>query len=113
MANKEVRKLKVYGQSGTNHKLTPTITLKGAWLKEVGFEIGRCVQIKCENERLIITRDVEREELLKAEEEFVQKEKKRLNRELELNRIMYRNQMVAEKKSQFGNQNSEVTADEK
>ena len=34
------RSIKVVSQSGYNYKATPTITLKGQWLKELGFDIG-------------------------------------------------------------------------
>ena len=37
---KERRNMKIYGMSGYNYKSTPTIMLKGQWLKELGFEIG-------------------------------------------------------------------------
>ena len=39
MAFKKFRKMKVYNVSGYNYKDTPTIILKGDWLKETGFEI--------------------------------------------------------------------------
>ena len=32
------RSIKVVSQSGYNYKATPTITLKGQWLKELGKE---------------------------------------------------------------------------
>ena len=38
MAFKKFRKMKVYNVSGYNYKDTPTIILKGEWLKETGFE---------------------------------------------------------------------------
>ena len=38
---KDVRKIKVYEQSGHNYKPTPTIMLKGLWLEELGFGVGR------------------------------------------------------------------------
>ena len=34
------RSIKVYGQSGYKYQETPTIMLKGMWLKELGVEIG-------------------------------------------------------------------------
>ena len=34
---KEYRELKVLEQSGYQYKPTPTITLKGQWLEELGF----------------------------------------------------------------------------
>lgn len=42
---KERRNMKVYGMSGYNYKSTPTIMLKGQWLKELGFEIGGYVSM--------------------------------------------------------------------
>ena len=32
------RSVKVYGQSGYKYRETPTIMLKGMWLKEAGFD---------------------------------------------------------------------------
>lgn len=55
MAFKKFRKMKVYNVSGYNYKDTPTIILKGDWLKETGFGIGSLIQVECENGKLIIT----------------------------------------------------------
>ena len=52
---KEYRELKVVEQSGYQYKPTPTITLKGQWLKELGFESGNQVIVKCEDGRLTLT----------------------------------------------------------
>lgn len=56
---KERRNMKVYGMSGYNYKSTPTIMLKGQWLKELGFEIGGYVTVSCESGRLVITPDAD------------------------------------------------------
>ena len=37
---KKNRSVKVYGMSGYKYQSTPTIMLKGTWLKELGFDIG-------------------------------------------------------------------------
>lgn len=55
MAFKKFRKMKVYESSGYNYKSTPSIILKGDWLKEIGFDIGGLIQVECENGKLIIT----------------------------------------------------------
>ena len=55
MAFKKFRKMKVYNVSGYNYKDTPTIILKGDWLKETGFEIGSLIQVEFENGKVIIT----------------------------------------------------------
>lgn len=56
MAYKEYRDMKVCEQSGYRYKPTPTITLKGNWLQELGFEIDTPITVKCEDGRLIITK---------------------------------------------------------
>lgn len=55
MAFKKFRKLKVYGMSDHNWRDTPTIILKGKWLKEMGFDVGGLIQVECEDGKLIIT----------------------------------------------------------
>ena len=55
MAFKKFRKMKVYEASGYNYKRTPSIILKGDWLKETGFDGGGLIQVECENGKLIIT----------------------------------------------------------
>ncbi len=49
MAIMKNRNLKVIAQSGYKYRETPTITLKGQWLKDLGFEIGDYVSVSCEN----------------------------------------------------------------
>lgn len=39
------RSIKVYGQSGYKYQETPTIMLKGMWLKELGFDIGDYISV--------------------------------------------------------------------
>lgn len=56
MTFKEYRSMKVYEQSGYQYKATPTITLKGPWLKDCGFDMGTPITVKCEGDRLTITR---------------------------------------------------------
>ena len=59
MKNQKIRSMKVHEQSGYNYKATPTIILKGQWLKEMGFEIGDYITVSCEEGKLIITPDAE------------------------------------------------------
>ncbi|GEM_PF-4749970 len=52
----ETRHLTVYESSGYNYKPTPTIVLKGAWLKQWGFDPGDKLNIVCEGSgKLTIT----------------------------------------------------------
>lgn len=45
MDEKRTRKLKVYAQSGYRYKDTPTIILKGEWLRRCGFKIGDTINV--------------------------------------------------------------------
>ena len=56
MAVKKCRNMKVYEQSGYHYKATPTITLKGLWLRKLGFTEGSHITVQCENGRLTITK---------------------------------------------------------
>ena len=68
MKNQKIRSMKVHEQSGYNYKATPTIILKGQWLKEMGFEIGDYITVSCEEGKLIITPDAEKAAMAKAED---------------------------------------------
>jgi len=51
---KDMRKFKVYKQSGYQYKPTPTITLKGKWLEELGFGVGTPLIVQCNEGKLVI-----------------------------------------------------------
>lgn len=53
---KQYRNMKVYEQSGYQYKSTPTIMLKGQWLRELGFEEGTPITVECAGGKLVITR---------------------------------------------------------
>lgn len=90
------RSIKVYGQSGYKYQETPTIMLKGMWLKELGFEIGDYISVTCEDGRLVITSDAERAAVKAAEAEFMEREMKALQKRYEAEKVKIRAQMVAE-----------------
>ena len=54
------RSIKVYGQSGYKYRETPTIMLKGMWLKEAGFDVGDYISVTCEDDKIVIAKDTER-----------------------------------------------------
>lgn len=59
---KDLRKLKVYSQSGYNYKDIPTILLKGQWLKDLGFDSNTPIAVQCENGKItIVPREPEKE----------------------------------------------------
>ena len=94
MANK--RSVKVYGQSGYKYRETPTIMLKGLWLKEAGFDIGDYISVTCEDGKIIITQDAERAAVKAVEAEFMEREMKALQKRYEAEKVKIRAQMVAE-----------------
>lgn len=90
------RSIKVYGQSGYKYQETPTIMLKGMWLKELGFEIGDYISVTCEDGKIIISKDTERAAVKAAEAEFMEREMKALQKRYEAEKVKIRAQMVAE-----------------
>lgn len=90
------RSIKVYGQSGYKYQETPTIMLKGMWLKELGFDIGDYISVTCEDGRLVITPDAERAAVKAAEAEYMEREMKALQKRYEAEKVKIRARMVAE-----------------
>ena len=90
------RSVKVYGQSGYKYRETPTIMLKGMWIKEVGFDIGDYISVTCEDGKIIITQDAERAAVKAAEAEFMEREMKALQKRYEAEKVKIRAQMVTE-----------------
>ena len=90
------RSIKVYGQSGYKYREKPTITLKGMWLREAGFDIGDYISVICEDGKLIITQDAERAAVKAAEAEFMEREMKAVQKRYEAEKVKIRAQMVAE-----------------
>lgn len=101
MAFKKTRNMKVYGMSGYHYRSTPTIQLKGEWLKEIGFDIGDYISITCENGKLVITPDAERAALKEAEDAFMEKEAKLLQKRFEAEKKRLHEQFVAERKVEY------------
>ena len=64
------RSVKVYGQSGYKYRETPTLMLKGLWLKEASCDIGDYISVTCEDGKIIIAQDAERAALKAAEVGF-------------------------------------------
>ena len=78
MAKKNVRNMKVCGQSGYKYETVPAITLKGKWLEKLGFHLGDYVQVKFENGQLIITPDVNKAQEQEAKTAFMDEKIKKL-----------------------------------
>lgn len=50
------RKMTVYKTTGTGYQRIPQIKMQGGWLEDAGFSIGDHIQIKCQKNRLVITK---------------------------------------------------------
>ena len=79
-----------------------TITLKGQWLKELGFDIGDYVSISCENGKLVITPDDERAAMAEAENAFMEREMASLKKKFEVEKSKLHAQFVAEREARYG-----------
>ncbi len=90
--------------SGYRYKPTPAIRLSGQWLKEIGFNIGDPVLVKCENGKLIITPDKARAELVEEEKAFMERETKKLHERFLNERMM----CVAEPDNGYGKEGAYV-----
>ena len=78
MAKKNVRNMKVCGQSGYKYETVPAITLKGKWLEELGFHLGDNEQVICVNRQQLITPDVNTAQEKVAKTAFMDEEIKKL-----------------------------------
>ena len=95
------RSIKVYGQSGYKYRETPTIMLKGMWLKELGFDIGDYISVTCEDGRLVITPDAERAAVANAEKMFMDKGLSNLRKKFQKEKEQLRAQFVAERSAEY------------
>lgn len=95
------RSIKVYGQSGYEYQETPTIMLKGMWLKELGVEIGDYISIVCEDGKLIITPDTERAEREQVEAKIMENESKAMQKRVKEKRRQLLEQRVAESQIEY------------
>lgn len=95
---KKNRSIKVCAQSGYKYHETPTIMLKGQWLKELGFDIGDYISVSCENGKIVITQDTERAALEESEAREMELLQKRFNAE----RRKLHAQFVAERETGYG-----------
>lgn len=50
------RNMTVYKTTGAEYQHVPQIKMQGGWLKDARFSIGDHIQIKCQKNRLVITK---------------------------------------------------------
>lgn len=71
--------------------------LKGQWLRELGGDIGGYVSVSCDNGRIVIALDSKWIALKEAEELFMEKETKLLQKRMASGKKKLHPQFVAER----------------
>ena len=56
---KENRNMTVYKATDSHYRGIPQIKMQGDWLQKMGFSIGDNIQVKCEKNRIIISKVLE------------------------------------------------------
>jgi len=54
MKNCENKRIKVYEGTGVNTRV-PRVNLQGKWLDELGFSIGKSIEVVCARNMIVIT----------------------------------------------------------
>lgn len=75
---KQYRELTVSEACSYGRSPAPQLRIQGLWLKDLGFDIGDPVRVKCEDGQLIITPDPVRARELEAEKWFMEEEARKL-----------------------------------
>ena len=101
-AKKEYRELTVSEACCYGRKTAPMLRIQGLWFKELGFNIGDPVLVKCEDGKLIIMADTAMAELKKAEKAFMEEETRKLEKRFQQEKKKLHAQFVAEKEAGYG-----------
>lgn len=79
-------------------KSVSMIRVSGLWLEELGFKIGDCVRIKCDNGQLVISLNKEKTQ----EKAFMKEEIKKLEKRFQIEKKEIHARYVAEGKAGYG-----------
>lgn len=83
-------------------KSVPMIRVNGLWLEELGFKVGDCVRIKCDNGQLVISLIEEKAQEKAAEKAFMKEEIKKLEKRFQKEKKEIHVRYVAEGKAGYG-----------
>ncbi len=78
------------------------LRIQGHWFRDLGFNVGDPVLVKCEEGKLIITTDKTRAELIEAEKAFIEEETKKLQKKFLKEKKELRARFVAERAADYG-----------
>lgn len=101
VVRKEFRDLTVsdFYRSG---KSVPMIRVSGLWHEELGFKVGDCARIKCEDGQLIIHLNEEKAQEKAAEKALMEEEMKKLEKRFRKEKEKIYARFVAEGKAGYG-----------
>lgn len=77
---KQYRELTVSEACSYGRNPAPQLRIQGLWLKDLGFNIGDPVKVKCENGQLIITLNPVKAQEREAEKLFMEEETRKLRK---------------------------------
>lgn len=98
---KDFRELTVSESTNYGRKTAPMLRIQGLWFRELGFNIGDLVLVKCEDRKLIITQDASEAELVEAEKVFMEKETRKLHEKFLKEKRELHERFVAERQAGY------------
>lgn len=98
---KEFRELTVSETCGYNYSRVPGIRIQGKWLAELGFEPGDAVLVRCEDGKIVITKDEVLAARKAAEKAFMETELQKLEKRYEEEKERLMASYVAEQKGRY------------
>lgn len=99
---KEYRELTISEACSYGRNPAPQLRIQGLWMKDLGFNIGDAVRVKCEDGRLVISLDGERADRLEAKKMFLEGENKKLRNRYEKEKEEIYKNYVAEHRESYG-----------
>ena len=99
---KQYRALTISEACSYGRNPAPQLRIQGLWLKDLGFNIGDPVKVKCENGQLIITPDPVRTQEIKEEKLFMEEETRKLRARYQKEKEEIHARYVAEHQQEYG-----------
>ncbi|HAN01153.1 MAG TPA: hypothetical protein DCP93_01155 [Lachnospiraceae bacterium] len=101
-AKKEYRELTLSEATNYGRKTASMLRIQGLWFRELGFNIGDPVLVKCEDRKLVIMKDSTRAELIEAEKTFMEEETRKLHERFLKEKKELHARFVAERQCGYG-----------
>ena len=98
---KEYRELTVGYVNDYGSDSYPMVRMKGAWLRDLGFNPGDPILVKCEDGQITITKNEALQSLKKEEEAQIAAAERRLEKQFQSEKKRIREMYVAERSECF------------